>query len=68
MLCVQKIARIPDLPKLSGRTTRRLVSITAKNTIHFEYKIARRKFQLTVPKLISDSERKISDGSANVPT
>lgn len=41
---------------------------TARNTIVFEIKIESRKFQLTVLQLSSASDRKITDGRANVPT
>lgn len=68
LLCVQKIANIPALPKFSGRTTNNVINITEKNAIDLEIRIANRNLQLTVPKLISDNEMKIKLGNANVPT
>lgn len=62
------MARMPDFPKFSGRTTRRLVSITEKKTTALLMRIASRNFQFTVSHFSSDSERKMSDGSAKVPT
>ena len=68
LLCVQNIAKIPLLPRFNGRTTSNPISSTEKNTTDFEMKIAKRNLQFTVSHLTSDSERKIREGNANVPT
>lgn len=68
LLCVQKIARIPARPKLSGRVISNDTMPTAKKMIHFEMRMAVKNVQLTVLQSSATSDVKISDGNANVPT
>lgn len=68
LLCVQNIAKMPALPKLVGLVIRSETIPTAKNTTHFEMRMANKNIQLTVFQSKVTSDVKISDGNANVPT
>lgn len=68
LLCVQNMARIPARPKFNGRVINSDTMPTAKNTIHFEIRIANKKIQFTVFQSNATSDVKINDGNANVPT
>lgn len=68
LLCVQNIAKSPALPKLSGRTTSSVINKTAIKTIALDMSIDKRKVQLTVLQFSSARDKKISEGSAKLPT
>jgi len=44
------------------------MNTTKKNVIDFEIRMASRNLQLTLSHLISDSDKKIRDGNAKLPT
>lgn len=68
LLCVQNIDKIPARPKSSGRVISNETMPTAKNTIHFDIRMANKKIQLTVLQSNATNDVKINDGNANVPT
>lgn len=68
LLCVQNMGKMPARPKSSGRVISNDTMPTAKNTIHFEMRMASKNIQLTVFQSSATSDVKISDGNANVPT
>lgn len=66
--CVQNMAKIPARPKFNGRVMRSDTIPTAKNTTHFEIRIANRNSQLTILQSNTTNEVKMSEGNAKVPT
>ena len=59
---------MPAVPKLSGRVTSIEIIITIKKTNPFDTVIDKRNVQFTVSQFNSTNDRKISDGSAKLPT
>lgn len=68
LLCVQKMAKMPARPKFNGLVINSDTMPTAKNTIHFEMRMANRNIQFTVCQSNATSDVNINDGNANVPT
>lgn len=59
---------MPARPKFVGLVIRRETMPTAKNTIHFDMRMANKNNQLTVFQSKLTSDVKISEGNAKVPT
>lgn len=68
LLCVQNIAKMPALSNFKGLVTKRVIIITAKNTILFAISIDKRKSQLTSPSSNSANDINIRAGKEKVPT
>lgn len=68
LLWVQKIAKIPALPRFRGLNTDNVIIKTLKNTILFDINIDRRKIQLTELRSNLTRDMKIRLGKENVPT